>query len=74
MTFRPTLIERAYQLAESGTCASLKEVEQQLASEGFATLAIQTQLHGGTIGADLLKRCKASYGGDPQEADQSGAI
>ena len=61
MTFRPTLIERAYQLAENGDCANAKEVRLRLCQEGFTATNVQMQLHGGTISADLTKRCKASY-------------
>ena len=32
---RPTLIERAFQLAKSGRCLSLREVRQALRAEGY---------------------------------------
>ena len=49
MTFRPTTIERAYQLAESGVCRTVGDVKKQLAAEGF--VGIQDQLYGATITA-----------------------
>jgi hypothetical protein len=62
MTFRPTTLERAYQLAESGACRTVSEVKQALQSEGYDR--IQDSLYGGTITAALRKRCQASYVGD----------
>jgi hypothetical protein len=32
---RPTTVERAYQLAQSGECASITEVKQRLKAEGY---------------------------------------
>lgn len=60
MTFRPTTLERAYQLAEGGTCRTPGEVKLMLKEEGFSS--IQDQLHGNTITKALRQRCDASYG------------
>ena len=59
MTFRPTTIERAYQLAESGVCRTVGDVKKQLAAEGF--VGIQDQLYGATITAVLRQRCLKFY-------------
>ncbi|WP_295705257.1 hypothetical protein [uncultured Brevundimonas sp.] len=59
MTFRPTTIERAYQLAESGVCRTVGDVKKQLAAEGF--VGIQDQLYGATITAALRQRCLKFY-------------
>jgi hypothetical protein len=59
MAFRPTTIERAYQLAEGGTCRTPGEVKTALKQEGFCS--IQDQLHGGTVTRALKQRCDASY-------------
>ena len=61
MPFRPTLIERAYELAASGSYGTPSAVKRALSGEGYTTTDIQTQLHGSTITAALMKRCKDSY-------------
>lgn len=59
MSFRPTTIERAYQLAESGTCESLGQIKLQLQAEGFSN--IQDQLFGLSTTRALRARCKSSF-------------
>ena len=59
MTFRPTTIERAYQLAEGGTCRTISEVKTALGQEGFAS--IQDQLYGLSVSKALRDRCNANY-------------
>lgn len=66
MPFRPTLIERAYDLAASGLYANPSEVKKALSVEGYGNLDIQTHLHGSTIAAALMKRCKDNYRGEPE--------
>ncbi len=66
MTFRPTTLERAYQLAESGACRTVSEVKQALQSEGYDR--IQDSLYGGTIAAALRKRCQESFVGGAGDA------
>ena len=66
MTFRPTTLERAYQLAESGACRTVGEVKQALQSEGYDR--IQDSLYGGTITAALRKRCQESFVGGAGDA------
>lgn len=61
MTYRQSLIERAYAVADSGTCANPGQVKRALAQEGFTIIEIQTQLYGPTMTTALMKRCKASY-------------
>lgn len=57
MTFRPTTLERAYQLAEGGECQTVSEIKLRLQAEGFAN--IQDQLFGLTTARALRDRCKA---------------
>jgi len=59
MTFRPTTLERAYQLAESGACRTVSDVKQALQAEGYDR--IQDSLYGGTITAALRKRCQENF-------------
>lgn len=54
MNIRPTTIERAYQLAESGECATVDAIKIRLRSEGFA----EKQLIGPVLLADLRRRCR----------------
>lgn len=61
MTFRPPLLERAFALADSGTCATLKEINAALFEERFSQMDIQTQLHGQTLANALAKRCRDNY-------------
>lgn len=71
MTFRPTTLERAYQLAESGACRTVSDVKQALQAEGYDR--IQDSLYGGTITAALRKRCQENFlsGSDtPAEAEE----
>jgi len=66
MTFRPTTLERAYQLAGSGACRTVSDVKQALQSEGYDR--IQDSLYGGTITAALRKLCQTHYVGGSTDA------
>lgn len=59
MTFRPTTIERAYQLAGSGSCRTLEDIKVALKNEGY--FSIQDHLHGLTITRALRKLCDGAY-------------
>jgi hypothetical protein len=48
-----TIIERAFDLARSGTCRSVQELETQLKREGFASVA--AHLSGSLIRRQLRK-------------------
>ena len=37
MSFRPTTLERAFELARSGDCANVGEIVKRLSNEGFVT-------------------------------------
>jgi hypothetical protein len=45
MQSRPSVIERAFQLARSGTCASLTDIRMRLQSENYADAQIHTSGH-----------------------------
>ncbi len=57
MSNQKTALERAFELAASGTCASVSAIRLKLSEEGFAT----TQLTGPTLIKQLRERCVASY-------------
>lgn len=59
MTFRPTIIERAYQLAASGDCRTVSDVKMALQGEGYS--AIRENLHGLTITRALRKLCDENF-------------
>ena len=59
MTFRPTTIERAYQLAEGGTCRTVGDIKTQLQAEGHER--VQDRLYGGSLTSALRKLCTANY-------------
>ena len=52
-SYRPTTLERAYQLAREGRCRTVGDIKQALQSEGFER--IQDALYGPTLSADLRK-------------------
>jgi hypothetical protein len=54
---RPTLVERAFALAESGTCESLAMIRKQLRGEGYSDAG---QLSGSSIRNQLVKLIAAS--------------
>ena len=63
MTDRITTLERAFELARSGDCASISEVREKLAAEGYSL----QQLTGPTLLKQLRTLCTASY--VPAEAE-----
>ena len=58
MTFRPTLLERAYQLADGGLCSTVSQIKSALHAEGFTAMQINTNLQGPSVSGSLAKRCK----------------
>jgi hypothetical protein len=63
MSFRPTVLERAFELARSGDYAGVSEVRDQLAKEGFST----AQITGPTLMRQLRTLCTdASSAKDPE--------
>ncbi len=60
MSTRPTLIERAYQLARSGECATLQNIKRRLKAEGF--VSIEAQLFGPRLQDELRRACQTSLG------------
>ena len=65
MTFRPTTLERAYQLAQNGSCRTVSDIKQALQSEGYER--IQDSLYGSTITSALRKLCQEHYVLNPDE-------
>jgi hypothetical protein len=58
MTFRPTTLERAYQLADSGECRTVTDVKKRLQVEGYERIA--DQLYGRMVTSALRDRCTAA--------------
>ena len=62
---RPTTMERAFALAQSGACESLDSIRKQLKAEGYAEAG---QLSGGSLRNQLIRMIaaakKKSQGGD----------
>lgn len=67
MTFRLTTLERAYQLAESGSCRTVGDVKQTLKVEGYER--IQDALYGSTITSALRKLCQENWVSPPETAE-----
>jgi len=69
MSFRPTTIERAYQLAEGGDCRTVGEIKQKLQAEGHER--VQENLYGASLTGALRKLCQKHY--VPSEEDTAAA-
>ena len=63
MGFRPTAIERAFQIAQSGTAGSVADIRKKLKDEGYDPHAFQ----GKTVSAQLSAIIKKVRGGEPPE-------
>lgn len=59
MNNQPSIIERAFQIARSGRCASVAEVRSQLLGEGYATA--ETVIRGSTLTSRLGAMITASH-------------
>ena len=71
MTFRPTTIERAYELAKSGSCRTVGDIKTRLQSEGHER--VQDRLYGGSLTSALRKLCTAHYIAPEGEAEPASA-
>lgn len=58
MTHRRTTIERAYELARSGECATISEIKLRLKAERYDDIA--GQLYGRAMVAALRSLCEAA--------------
>jgi hypothetical protein len=67
MSIRPSIAERAYQLARSGDCATITDIKERLKREGYWD--VMGHLQGGSITAPLRKLLaearKAAANDDP---------
>lgn len=54
----PSVIERAFELARSGTCSSVQEVAQRLKREGFES--VEAHLAGMSIRRQLKELCSTN--------------
>lgn len=59
MSFRPTTIERAYELAKSGACRTVGDIKTRLQAEGHER--VQDRLYGGSLTSALRKLCVENY-------------
>jgi hypothetical protein len=57
--FRPTTLERAYELARSGECRTVGDIKTRLQHEGHER--VQDRLYGGSLTSALRKLCLAHY-------------
>lgn len=83
--FRPTTLERAYELARSGECRTVGDIKTRLQQEGHER--VQDRLYGGSLTSALRKLCVAHYiapegeedapaasGSDLEDEDEDGPI
>jgi hypothetical protein len=61
MTHRLTTIERAYELARSGECATVGEIKARLKADRFSD--VDAQLYGRTLLTALRNLCSAARAG-----------
>ncbi len=54
----PTLIERAFEMAESGLCRNMAELERRLKNEGYSQ--VYEHLSGSSLRVQLRHRMEAS--------------
>lgn len=59
MTFKPTTLERAYQLAAGAACRTASDVKRALKSEGYNS--VDEQLYGISVARALRSLCKEHY-------------
>ena len=55
------IIERAFELARSGTCKTLSEIKRKLKEDGFFVLDIDGYMSGSSIKSQLTALCRKSY-------------
>lgn len=56
MEFRSTLVERAFDLASSGTCADIKDICRKLRQEQYPAADIEMTLAGASLRKQLRQR------------------
>lgn len=59
MPFRPTTLERAYELARGGSCRRITDIKQRLQAEGYE--GVRDSLYGPALNTELRKLCQAHY-------------
>ena len=64
MIKKPSLIERAFELARSGTCAKSDEIVRKLLAEGY--LDVRAQLDSGLLRRQLNQLCRAARAEAPE--------
>ena len=66
MDRKPSLIERAYQLADSGECATTTVIRARLAAEGYGHGMIIASMGGRGLNLDLRRRIAAAPAPAPE--------
>ena len=74
-SFRPTTLERAYDLARSGSCRTVGDIKSRLQAEGYE--GVKDRLYGASLTAALRRLCAENYvspdaPGDPAATARSG--
>lgn len=54
------ILERAFELAQSGDCGSIDDIRRQLKAENYAQ--VDAHLAGSTVRRQLLDLCKGARG------------
>jgi len=65
MPHRPTALERAFDLARSGECATVQDVRQRLKADGYS----DAQVSGPMLTKQLRELCNAAAPAKEPEAE-----
>lgn len=64
-SFRPTTLERAYELARSGSCRTVGDIKTRLQAEGYE--GVKDRLYGASLTTALRKLCTENYVATPED-------
>ena len=61
------VVERAFELARSGDCASVAAIRLRLKTEGYGAGEISSHLQGRSIAGSLVKLCREASANKPPD-------
>lgn len=68
MTQRSGTVERAYQLAKSGQCLTVRQIRGQLEREGY--IDAFSQITGSILVRELGRHCRAAQAGETRRRSE----
>jgi hypothetical protein len=70
--FRPTTLERAYELARSGSCRTVGDIKTRLQAEGYE--GVKDRLYGASLTTALRKLCAENYVATPEDGQRLAEV